>query len=495
MAKNSVLKLFTIVSYLSILSLGVSFSHLEAQTACTSQTAGKSRAQLEQELEACNQEIEQWTNTLNKTKEESASFARDVAALTAKINAAQANIKAKNIAITNLSKDIAVKQTQISILDNRINKGKQAIADILRKTNEINSYSLAETLLSDKALSEFFVDIDTYASTEVALDNLFNELRNNKALTEAEKEALNKKKEAEDAARAALEASKKQVEIANAEKKTLLAESQSKEKTYAQVLADKQAKAAQIRAVLFPLANTDQAIPFGTALQYAEIASQKTGVRAAFILAILKQETGIGANTGSCIISDISSGQTKSIKSGNIFSNGVHPLRDLSLLQHIVKDLNGNPLTTRISCPIGSVGYGGGMGPAQFIPSTWACFGGYTNSLTGTCNFPRVNGRISYEGDWSYSASKDTIRNSLGTGIQSNPWTPQEAILASALLLKGNMGVTGDRYTDERTAACRYYSGSTCYVNGSASRGLSYGNSVMGLAASIQNDIDFLNNL
>ena len=202
-------------------------NHILAQDACTDEILGKSRTRLEQELEACEREIAKWTATLN-------------------------NIKGKNIAIANLTKDIATKQSEISVLDTRITKGKKAIADILRKTNDINSYSLAEAMLSDKNLSEFFVDIDTYASAEQALANLFAELRKVRALTESEKTALNKKREAEAAARAALETSKKEVEIANAEKKTLLAVSQSREKTYEQVLADRQAKAAQIKAVLFP---------------------------------------------------------------------------------------------------------------------------------------------------------------------------------------------------------------------------------------------------
>ncbi|MGB3921729.1 MAG: hypothetical protein WBL19_00390, partial [Minisyncoccia bacterium] len=218
-----------------------------AQSACTDQIGGKSRAQLEAELEACNREIAEWTEILNKTKQDSASFSRDIAALTAKINAAQANIKAKTIAINNLSKDIAVKQSQILSLEERLTRGKKALGDILKKTNDITSYSLVEAVLSEKNLSEFFVDIDTYASTEKALSELFDELREVKSLTEAEKVALNKKKEQEAAARAALENSKKQVEIDQAEKKNLLAINQTKEKTYEQVLRDRQAKAAQIR--------------------------------------------------------------------------------------------------------------------------------------------------------------------------------------------------------------------------------------------------------
>lgn len=421
-----------------------------AQTACTSDTTGKSRAQLEQELEACNKEIAEWQATLNKTKEQSASYSRDVAALTAKINAAQANIKAKNNAITLISRDIASKQSQINVLDNRITRGRAAIADILRKTNEINSYSLVEAVLSDKDISEFFVDMDTYASTEKALSNLFAELRTTKKLTEAEKAALNKKKEQEAAAKAAMEAAKKEVEIAQKDKKTLLADSQNQEKTYAQTLADRQAKAAKIRAVLFPLVDSG-AIPFGTALQYAEAASAKTGVRAALILGILQQESNLGANVGRCIITDLSTGATKNVTSGYVWTNGIHPTRDLPLLQTILKNLGRDPLSTRVSCPIAGVpGYGGAMGPTQFIPSTWKLVESKVAAFTG-------------------KATPD-------------PWNPADAIMASAVLLQGN-GAASGTYEAERNAACKYYSGRVCST---ATHIASYGNQVMSRASNIQ---------
>ena len=430
------------------------------QSACTSQIAGKSRSQLEAELEACNKEIVQWTETLNNTKQMSASFARDVAALTAKINAAQANIKSRNIAISNLVKDIATKQSEIVVLDGRIASGKQAIAAILRKTNDINSYSLAEAVLSDKNLSDFFVDIDTYASTENALADLFAELRDVKAQTEEEKVELDKKRQAEATAKAQLEAAKKVVEVANAEKKTLLAVSQSNEKIYAQVLSDRQAKAAQIRAVLFPLVDAG-AIPFGTALAYAEAASAKTGVRPALILGILQQESNLGANVGRCVITDLSTGQTKNATSGYVWQNGIHPTRDLPLLQQILKDLGRDAYSTKVSCPVAGIsGYGGAIGPTQFIPSTW-------NLLV-----PKI----------SNATSKTT----------PDPWNPADAIMAAAILLQGN-GAARGTYESERQATCKYYSGRSCST---ARHIASYGNQVMSRASNIQlTMIDPLQNL
>lgn len=439
-----------LIAPLTALVVFGTFYKLDAQSACTADTANKTRAQLEQELEACNKEIAQWQQTLNNTKTQSASYQRDVAALTAKINAAQANIKGKNNAIALITRDIATKQSQINVLDNRIVQGKKAIADILRKTNDINSYSLVEAILSDKNLSEFFVDLDTYASTEKALQNLFAELKSTKALTEAEKAALAKKREAEAAAKAAIENAKKEVEIANNEKKSLLADSQNKEKTYAQVLADRQAKAAKIRAILFPLVDAG-AIPFGTALAYAEQASAKTGVRAALILGILQQESNLGANVGRCVITDLSTGQTKNVTSGYVWANGIHPTRDLPLLQSILKNLGRDPLSTRVSCPIAGVpGYGGAMGPTQFIPSTW-------NMVAGKAA--------------SYLEK-----------TAADPWNPADAIMASAILLQSN-GASAGTYEAERNAACKYYSGRVCSA---AKHIATYGNQVMSRASNIQ---------
>ncbi len=436
---------------------------VSAQSACTSVTTGKSRSQLEAELEACNKEIAEWTKTLNQTKQQSASFQRDIGILTAKINAAQANIKAKNLAITNLSRDIAVRESKISALNQRIQKGKDAIAEILRKTSELNSYSLPEAILSDKALSEFFVDIDAYASTEEALDNLFEELRYNKKLTEAEKLALSKKKEAEASAKATIEAAKREVEIAQKDKKTLLAVSQTNEKTYAQVLADRQAKAAQIRAVLFPLRDSGP-IPFGTALQYAQNAGAKTGVRPAFILGIFATESGkgsdgtFGGNVGQCLLTNSpNKGDGKGKNTGTPFSQVMKGSRDVDPFIEITQELGRDPFSQPVSCPQ-SYGFGGAMGPAQFIASTW-------------------------------KGMKPRIASATGK-TAPDPWDPADAFMAAALYLS-DLGASRGTYEAERVAACRYNGGGTSCTSVTSG----YGTTAMKNATRIQQDIDFLQGL
>ena len=103
------------------------------------------------------------------------------------------------------------------------------------------------------------------------------------------------------------------------------------------------------------------------------------------------------------------------------------------------------------------------MGPAQFIPSTW-------NIMAGK------------------------IAQALGESV-SDPWDPRDAIMAMALFLK-DLGATTQEFTNERTAACKYYSGRNCYTTtGRAAAGLSYGNSVMSRATKIQANIDILQDI
>jgi hypothetical protein len=81
------------------------------------------------------------------------------------------------------------------------------------------------------------------------------------------------------------------------------------------------------------------------------------------------------------------------------------------------------------------------MGPSQFIPSTWAIYGGEVNNGSG----------------WTYSEASDAIRHINGTGLPANPFDNKDAFLATALLLRDN-GATGS-FAADRLAALRYYAG------------------------------------
>ena len=400
---------------------------------------------------------------------QSSSLQQTIRVLDAKIKVAQANIKAKNLLIQTLGNNITEKQSHINTLEEHVARGEQSLATILRKTNEVDSYSLPEVILSQSSVTGFFQDLDTFQSLREGLDTTFNQLRSDKAQTTAEKDALDKRKNTETDARYIIEQSKKSIESDQAQKNQLLKVSKGNEKAYGTLLAQKQAKAAQIRAALFPLAGGGKPIPFGDAYKYALDAQKRTGIRPAFLLAIFAQESTVdgnstfGKNVGLCNLANQSTGEGIGINTKTTKIRTMNPTRDVPPFLTITKALGFDPFATRVSCWIpvydksGSPsGWGGAMGPAQFIPSTWMLL-------------------------------KTRIASTVGITGMPDPWNPSHAFTAASILLD-DLGASGKTYTVERTAALKYYAGS----NWNSSKNAFYGNQVMVKAVEIQSMIDEL---
>lgn len=406
-------------------------------------------AQLREELAKTEAEIAQWTTVLNKKRQETGSIARDAAILAGKIEQAKLVIKAKNLTIQTLGKDISQKEQTITELNNKISRGKEPLSELIRKTNEMESYSVAEVALSNKDISEFFSDVDSYDSIKRSLGDLFADIRQTKNATEAEKLALGVKRNQETDARVAVETEKRAVERTEAEKQELLRISKSQEKSYEDVLKDRQKKAAQIRSALFALRDT-AAIPFGDALAFANKVSEKVGVRPAFLLAILTQETNLGENVGTCNRpGDPASKHWQAIMPGPAdIAAKMSKRNDEAAYLRITAALGFDPESMPLSCPWNG-GWGGAMGPSQFIPTTWEAY-------------------------------QARVMAALGKKV-ANPWEPQDAFMASGIYL-ADLGADARTFTAERTAALKYYAGG----NWAKPANAFYGDQVMAKAQTIQ---------
>ncbi len=421
------------------------------------QNAQADKARLESELASLEAEIAQKQKELEGQKGQSVSLSRDITILTTQINKAKLDIKARNLTITKLGGEITQKNTAIRSLTEKIEMEKESLAQLLRKSREIDDMSLLELMLSKKSLSEAYGDVDDFASLNKSIKNSIETISGVRNQTEVQKKSLEVKKNQEIDTKVALENAKKLVETSEAQKKQLLSISKNKETEYQKVLADKAKRKNEILAMLFGLRDT-AAIPFGKALEYANYASSKTGVRPAFILAILTQESNLGTDQGSCYVTNFETGAGVSSRSGKTFTNVMKPTRDIEPFKAITASVGRDPYKTLISCPIGGYGYGGAMGPAQFIPSTW-------------------------------NLMKTRVASALGK-TAADPWNPRDAFMASAIYL-GDLGAKAGTYTSERTAACRYYGGGKACTTITSP----YGNSVMKKADNIQkNMIDPLQN-
>jgi len=410
------------------------------------------RAALERQLSQIESEIRDQQNILDQKKTEGQSIVRDISILDAKIKQAQLKIKAHNLAIEKLGKDITVKTKTIGTLEQRIDKGHQSLANIISKTNELDSYSIAEAFLAKKNFSEFFIDFDALASLQDSLKGFLNDVKEAKSENETEKQSLNQKRNQEIDTRINVEAEQKKIKQNEAEKQQLLNLNKQQQQDYQSTIAAKQKKAADIRNALFPLRDA-AAIKFEDALAYAKAASAVTGVRAAFILAILQQESNLGANVGQCYLKDSSTGAGVGKNTGTAFAKVMSPTRDVSPFLDLAKRLGFDPYKQVVSCPQ-SVGWGGAMGPAQFIPSTW----------------------VGLEAQIAQALGKTT----------PNPWAPRDAIMANAIFVD-NLGAGKGGYSAEYEAAGRYYAGGAW-----STLGAGYAKSVLAKATAIQANIDIL---
>jgi len=388
---------------------------------------------------------------VKQQNKQSGNYASEVKKLTTQIDALKTKVKARALAIAQLKVSIKEKVSKIENLSDKIDREYESIAQLLRNTNEFDNENLIHLVLSDESLFTFYSDLESYASIKQAVKESVDQIKGIKTETEVQKKDLEVKQDAETDAKYEYESAQKKTTQLEAEQKKLLANSKNAAAAYKTLAADKKAKADKIRSALFSLAGTSQKIEFGTALQYANEAKSKLGIDPAFLLAILTQESNLGANVGLCYLSNPDTGAGVGKNTGTPFAKVMSPTRDVPPFLEITARLNLNPYKTQVSCPIaGVLGWGGAMGPAQFIPSTWKLF-------------------------------ESRLKSALGH--DANPWAPKDAFLASSMYLT-DLGAVGNVPSLQHKAACRYYGsgGATC----------SYSKSVMALKMKIQSDIDLL---
>lgn len=394
------------------------------------------RAELEKQLSEVEREIAANKSELAGKQAERQSLERDVAILDAQIKDAQLAIKQRNLAIKRLTDGITDKESAITILDKKVAEGQVSVAQMIRRTREIDDTTLVELVLNG-SLSDLFVEVDNFQTVQEALDTAFKEMAVARDDLAARKEALFTQQQEEEELRQLQVLQQRALQRAEDEKQGLVKLAKGEEKVYQRTIAEQTKTANEIRARLFELRDSG-AIPFGKAYEYAQAASAATGVRPALILGVLAQESNLGENVGT----------------GN-WQTDMHPTRDRPVFKTLMEELGLDPDTQKVSKKPW-YGWGGAMGPAQFIPSTWVLYKDRIGQLTG--NTP------------------------------PNPWDARTAIFASALLMADNGADEGTR-ASERLAALRYFAG---WGNAKKPAYAFYGDGVLGLADKFQKEIDVL---
>lgn len=400
------------------------------------------RLQLEKELKELEELILQYDKDITKTEAEKQTLQYQISNLRRRIDQLNLQIKQSNLVIQSLGLKIEDTQKSINSTTVKISEMEERLIDILRLIYEKDNKSYIEIVLNGNSISDFFDNVVYLEVLNLKNKDVLKDIKNLKLSLEGHKVSLDSEK---DSLQKTVQLQTLQIKESEDARKKQEAFLKMTEAQYQQYLKEKkelELKAEEIRSKMLSLVGIpDVEMPtFGEALEVARWVQSQTGVRPAFLLAIMTQESRLGRNVGQCYVKDSTSGSSVGINSGTVFANGIHPTRDLPPFLIITKELNRNPFMTSVSCPIANVpGYGGAMGPAQFIPSTWNL---YRSRLTN------MLGRV------------------------PDPWKINDSFLASGLLLSDNLASSSN---NERTAALKYYAGG----NWSLPRNAFYGNEIV----------------
>lgn len=394
------------------------------------------RAQLQKELDALESQIDGFSRIVDDKQAQTVSLERDLAIMDAKATKMKLEIKSHDLKIAQLAEDIKTQTGVIRVLGDKMQKEQDSLAEIIRRTGEMDGQSEVELILGYGNLSDFFVEVDTFDWLESEIHKSFSIVKTTKELTEKEKAELEDKKEEQTGLKAIQELERKRLLDFKTEKGKILKITKGEETKYKKYLTDTKKSAAAIRSQLFLLTGS-AAIPFEKALEYANIAYKATGVRPAFLLGVITEESNLGQNVGK----------------GNWRTDMKSP-RDTEPFKSITSRLGLDPDQMPVSKKPW-YGWGGAMGPAQFIPSTWVLYEKRIAKATGS--------------------------------IVPNPWDPKDAFAAAAILLADN-GADAGTAQAERTAALKYLAGSNWKKKSYAF----YGDDVMGIAKKYQEQIEIL---
>jgi hypothetical protein len=427
-------------------------SNTSSDTASSGGSATETyRAKLQSQLDQLEKQIADQQAVLDQSKNQEQSLSRDIKILTTQISQAKLEIKARDINIAQLQSGITGKKQTITGLNAQQQSELDSLSAILREKDQLDVTSPAIAVLSSDNISNFFSDLDRFDEINTGLQASFAKISNIKDITQQQEDDLQSQLDQENQLREVQQLQEQQIQSQQNQKNKLLADTKGQEKNYQTVIAANQKSAAQIRAALFQL-NGTSAISFGKALDYANEASKATGIRPAFLLGIIKEESDLGTNVGT-----------------GSYTVDMNPTRDVPVFIALVRALGLDPASMPVSKKQW-YGWGGAMGPAQFIPSTWAQFAGYVKP------------------DYHYDQSKDRVGRKTGN-TPPNPWNPEDAFMAAALYLTDD-GAAAQTASGEFKAAM-------CYLAGCGNAGKSslqfYGQNVAQYAAEFQCQIDIIN--
>lgn len=405
--KIKILSVFILSFTLCVFSLGfIAFAAVEDEI-----------ANRQKQIEELQRQIDDYQQQIEQTQSTSRTLESEIKGLNAKIGQLTLEIRSLELSINQTNFEIDDTEDKITDAGDKISKHRGALAEYLQAIYETDQKSLTEILLQNANLSDFFTDLDHIRTNQDNLRAAIQNIRQLKTELEQRQEELEDKRTDLERLRKLQALEKKNLDSNKSQKNKILKDTKGQEVKFQELVKKTLKNIEAIRSQITYLAQNG--VTAEEAVKFGQLAAIATGIRPAFLIAILEVESGLGRNVGTGNwLADM---YQCYLRLGKPSRAEAEKAAFFTIITKLGLDAN----TVKVSREP-NYGCGGALGPAQFLPTTWLGYEEEVARLTGH-NPP-------------------------------SPWNIEDAFMASALKL-ANGGATSKDKTGETRAAKAYISG------------------------------------
>lgn len=368
------------------------------------------------ELEAAEKKVEEYQEKSEVLGERVKTLKELIREINEDISVTEAAISKTHQQIAETQFQIDKKSAEVDLEEKELDKRREILSEYINVIYHLNQRSTIETLLTHSGLADYLRELSGLGQASQEVKNIYDEIKMKKDLLNEQKARLEEIQEEQTGLKVMQDQQKRYLESRRDQKNQVLEKTQGEESRFLGLLAQGERTTNRLAQELTALQSLGSPIDFKDALRDARYASEKTGVRPEYLLGILRVESNMGNNVG-----------------GGSYKTDMHPAQR-DYFEAICERLGYDPDNMRVSrkpcyrdedgnCS----GWGGAMGPAQFMPTTWKGYEEKVAELTNaTC---------------------------------ADPWNLRHALVAMGLKVGKIAGVTSGERSAEYKAANIYLAG------------------------------------
>jgi peptidoglycan hydrolase CwlO-like protein len=304
-------------------------------------------ADRQKEIDEVNKKIAELSAKRNATAEEAEAIAIAVEQLKAQLLKAEKELAKTQATITKVNVTKEKTSEDAKALEEDILTKRSELATLVRKLYEYEAEPIMRIFFNSQSLSDVLVIREEYKTLQERTVRVIEDMHaKGKELSE-KKENLEQQAEDLTQLQVLLDAQADNIAEKKDTQKKFLAEKKQKQLEFESLIAEAKAAREEINKQIFTLQSGKVNVSLKTAVDMAKFAGKVTGVRPAIIIAVLKVESGVGANLGS-----------------GTFPDSMPYSKNREAFLRITAKLGIDPYKTPLS-------HSGAMGPAQIMPTTW----------------------------------------------------------------------------------------------------------------------------